>query len=681
MTTKPTYEELEQRIEKLEQEVVMHTQSENALRASEYKLNAHLQNTPIVAITWDLNFRVIEWNPAAEAVFGYSKEEALGKHSTELIIHDEVKDVFDTIFRDLISDEGGTRSTNENITKDGERIICDWYNTTLKDANGKVTGVASLAHDITDRKQAEEALQTSEKEYRSTLNDLLVGVVVHAKDTSILLSNPEAANILGLTNEQMSGKKAIDPSWNFIHEDSTIMKVEDYPVSKIFSEEKPLHDYVLGINSPDKDYVTWVIVNAIPVFSNDNKLNKVIVNFVDITDRKRVEEERMKLEGQLRQSQKMEAIGTLAGGIAHDFNNLLTPILGYAELVIMKLNGSGNEIKYLRNIEESARRAKDLVEKILIISRSSLAQTESVQLKNLVEEVLTVLRASVPPSIDIHQETDFDLPPISADPSQIYQVILNLCTNAIQAMQEGGELWIRLNRIKHDHPQGQVVEEFLCLSIQDNGCGMDAATLERIYEPFFTTNEKGEQRGTGLGLSIISSVVKQHSGHMEVESDLGAGTIFRVYFPILKMEEALTPKESESPIVPGNEHILFVDDEEMVNEMGTTLLRELGYKVTNFSDSREALRVFESNPQDFQLVITDYSMPHLTGPQLMEKIKIICSDIPTLLITGYSNLATPDNLQEWNCDGIITKPYDFKKLSQTVSRVLEKSKSWGPEQR
>ena len=291
---------------------------------------------------------------------------------------------------------------------------------------------------------------------------------------------------------------------------------------------------------------------------------------------------------------------------------------------------------------------------------------------------MIVLRASISKDIDIRQEIDFDLPLISADPSQIYQVILNLCTNAVQSMQERGELWIRLNRPKHNqlrHEQKQVTEEFLCLSVQDNGCGMDAATIERIYEPFFTTKEKGEQRGTGLGLSIVSNVVKQHRGYLEVESDPGVGTIFRVYFPILKGEEALSPKVSESSVVSGNEHILLVDDEKMLCDMGTSILEDLGYRVTSFTDSQEALKAFDTNYQDFHLVVTDYSMPHLTGPQLMKKMKAIRSDIPMLLITGYSNLATPENIQEWGCDGIIAKPYDVKKLSQTVSLALAKLKT------
>ncbi|MGK5092912.1 ATP-binding protein [Deltaproteobacteria bacterium TL4] len=356
----------------------------------------------------------------------------------------------------------------------------------------------------------------------------------------------------------------------------------------------------------------------------------------------------------------------------------LVPILGYAEMVQMTFDSSHKEFGYLGNIVDSAVRAKDLVKKILIISHSSLGFYESVQLKKLAEEVLTVIRASVSTTIDIHQEFDFDLPLISADPSQIYQVILNLCTNAVQAIPERGDLWIRLNRVKQppysSDPEQPQAEDWVCLSVQDNGCGMDAAILERIYEPFFTTKEKGKQRGTGLGLSIVSSVIQQHKGHIEVESTPGTGTIFRVYFPVFATKKADVAEESEDFILSGNEHVLLVDDEPIVNNVGAAFLKTLGYRVSSFTDSEEALKAFESKPQDFQLVITDYMMPHLTGVQLIKKMKTLRPEIPTLLVTGYSDLETEANLKEWGCDGILAKPYELKQLSQVISLSLAKKK-------
>ncbi|MGK5091576.1 ATP-binding protein [Deltaproteobacteria bacterium TL4] len=395
----------------------------------------------------------------------------------------------------------------------------------------------------------------------------------------------------------------------------------------------------------------------------------------EIIEYKRVEAERDRMEVQIRQSQKMEAIGTLASGIAHDFNNLLTPILGYAQLVQTKLDPDSKEVQYLMHVSESATRAKDLVKKILLISDPSLKHTEAVQLEKLVDEVLTVLQASVSPNISIHREIDPELSPIYADPSLIHQAVLNLCTNAIEAMGQEGELRIKLKELQHHriHPnQEDSTEAFLCLSIQDNGCGMTDQTLERIYEPFFSTKERGGERGTGLGLSIVDSIVKQHGGHIEIESVPEMGTTFRVYFPaVIPAEELFSSTEPE---FFGKGHILLVDDESLVNMMGTNVLENSGYQVTSFTNSLKAWETFNANPAAFQLLITDYSMPQLTGPQLMERIKFLRPDIPMILVTGYSNLVTQENLQEWRCDDIIAKPYKINTLRQSVKKVLEKSK-------
>jgi signal transduction histidine kinase/ActR/RegA family two-component response regulator len=403
---------------------------------------------------------------------------------------------------------------------------------------------------------------------------------------------------------------------------------------------------------------------------DDQKTIRTTIN--DLTEQKR-------LQNQISQNQKMEALGALSGGIAHDFNNLLVPIMGYTEMIKMGLEPNCKEVGYAAAIGESARIAKDLIEKILLFSRKSPTITQSVQIKSVLEECLTLIRASIPKNIDIRQEIDFTLPLISADPSQLHQVIINLCTNAAQAMLGGGELWIRLNHIKHTtfaKTQEPPIPEndLICLSVQDDGCGMDAETLQRMYEPFFSTKEKGEQRGTGLGLAIVSNIAKQRSWHLEVESKVGAGTIFRIYFPTLPKDILLTPKAPVTPFVAEAERTLLVDDDRLVNKLGTTFLEKLGFNVTSFLDSQEALNEFEQNAQNYQLVITDYSMAQLSGPQLIERIRRIRSDIPILLITGYANLATPENLQEWGCDGIITKPYNMKQLSNSIQRVLARTK-------
>lgn len=796
MTAKHTYEELEQRVKELEKEVVMRKQVEKALRESEHELNTHLQNTPIVAISWDLNFRVVKWNHAAETVFGYSKAEAMGKHATELLLSEELKEAVNGIFQDLISGKGGTRSTNENITKDNRRLICDWYNTAMKDADGKVVGVASLVHDITYRKRTEKALQVSEKEYRSTLNNLLIGVVVHAKDTSILLSNPEATNILGLTYEQMSGKKTIDPAWNFVHADSTIMKVEDYPVSKVFSTEKPFNDYVIGIVRPDKDYVTWVMVNAIPVFSDDGELDKVIVNFVDITEHKKAEAslqeseskyrmlvenlpqkifykngksvyvacnenfakdlniapdgivgktdydffpkelaekyraddariiqsggveeleekylfegqdrvvqtvktavtddngdvvgllgifwditEKRRLESQLKQSQKMESVGTMAGGIAHDFNNILGIIIGNAELAIDDIP-EGNPVRMnLDGIKTASLRARDVVRQLLNFSRKEEQNRKPIKIHQIIKESIKLIRASTPATIDIRSNISDESGTIIADPTQIHQVLINLCTNANHAMEEkGGVLEISLDEVEMKEAiqfQYKQLEPgmYVQLIIRDTGVGIDAEIQDKIFDPYFTTKDVG--KGTGMGLSVVHGIVNNFNGAISINSRPNTGTEVIVLFPIIDNE--IITDDVKSEVEPtGTERIMLVDDEEFLLKMGGQILERLGYKVETFIDPLEALKLFRENPAGYDLIITDMTMPKITGDIFTKEIFKIRAETLVIICSGFNDKMSVDIAKKLGAKSFLDKPIVKADLAKTVRKVLDEEKS------
>jgi len=516
-----------------------------ALRVSEQKLTVHLKNTPVGALAWDLNFKATEWNPAAETIFGYSKAEALGKHVTELILSEEMKEMVDGIYRDLISGKGGTRSTNENITKDGRRIICDWYNTILKDANGKVIGVAALVHDITYRKQSEEVLRTSEEEYRSTLNNLLIGVVVHANDTSILFSNPEATNILGLTDEQMSGKKVIDPAWNFIHEDLTILKVEEYPVSIAFSTQKPLYDYVLGINRPDRDYITWVIANAIPVFSNKNELEKIIVNFVDITALKQTEEKLARLNVDLKvKNEELEQVVYVA---SHDLRSPLVNIDGYSRELEYSIKDLRNTLseksldnvldeltpildeeipEALRFIRTSTTKMETLLAGLLRLSRSGRAalKIESLDMNQIIAKVIASTEFQIK-EIGVKVTTG-DLPPCQGDAIQMDQVFSNLLDNALKCLDTNRPGMIRIS--------GEVVDDQSVYCVEDNGIGIDVNHMDKIFEIFHQLDPT-QNKGEGLGLTIVRKILSRLEGSIRVESTIDLGSRFYVSVPKRKV--------------------------------------------------------------------------------------------------------------------------------------------------
>ncbi len=675
-----TKEQLVEELQRLrQQQVEIHEGHDNfnnakyveALQMSELRFRKYYELGLIGMATSSLEKGLVDFNDTLCNMFGYSRKE-FGKLTwTELTHPDDLEADLAQFNRVLSGEIEGYSMEKRFFHKDGNIIYTELSVNALRKNDGSVDYFVALVHDITEYKQTEKALQRSNS---------LLSSVIESPENIIIFALDRNYNYLSFNKAHIREmKKVYDADieigkhiFTYIpREDDRLKAEENY--KRVLEGERffKIDEYGQSKNR------FWYQLFYNPIFDVLHHVIGFTLFCIDITEHKLAEEARLMLENKLRQSQKMEAIGTLAGGIAHDFNNLLTPILGYTQLAKMNLAPNAKGTKYLEKVEESANRAKDLVQKVLLVSRKTTAITETVQLKNLVEEVLAVFQASIPANIDLRQEIDFDLPLISADSSQIYQMILNLCTNAVQAMPEGGELTIRLNKIKHSLPleQEQTSAEFICLSVQDNGCGIDSATLERIYDPFFTTKEKGEQRGTGLGLSIVSGVVKQHRGHIEVESISGGGTIFRIYFPVLMEEKAHSSKESETLVGFGNEHILLIDDDEMVCNLGADILEELGCQVTNFTDSQEAFQTFEENPQDFQLVISDYSMPGLTGPQLMKKMKAIRSDIPILLITGYANLATPENLQEWGCDGIVVKPYDVKKLSQTISQVLAKAKS------
>ncbi len=387
---------------------------------------------------------------------------------------------------------------------------------------------------------------------------------------------------------------------------------------------------------------------------------------IDITERKR-------LEQQLRQAQKMEAIGTLTGGIAHDLNNILAPIVINSELALLDSVGNSELHNHLDLILKSGLRGKDLVRHLLLFSRKSEKKQEFVSLAPVVKETFKLLRSSIPSTIQmkLHLETDSDA--VYADLSQIQQVIMNLCTNAAYAMRgTTGSIDISLQGItfgSHDLPEPDMeAGEYLVLSVKDTGCGMDEEVRKRIFEPFFTTKPTGE--GTGLGLSVVYGIVKNHRGNITVYSELGKGSIFKVYLPKVETE-ASEKGEVIKPIPKGDEHILFVDDEEFIVNSIRNMLQHLGYKVTAFLDSREALRLFSANPSQFDLVLTDQTMPFMTGEDLGKEIIRLRPDIPVILCTGYADFISWEKVKEMGFHGFIMKPFTVREGAELVRRILD----------
>jgi signal transduction histidine kinase/CheY-like chemotaxis protein len=438
---------------------------------------------------------------------------------------------------------------------------------------------------------------------------------------------------------------------------------------------------------PDKNHTipdTSLTLLSIILLNTANALESLefysLLRNQNETLEKKVEErtkELAKYERQLQQVLKIQAIGTLAGGIAHDFNNILFPIVGYTELTMDEVSEDSVAHKNLEEILKAAHRAKNLVQQILTFSRQSDQERKPIKIQNIITETLRLLRASIPASIEIIHKIQDDCGHIMGDPTQIHQVIMNLCTNAYHAMQDkGGKLEVILTEIDVGYKEmidkvGMQPGKHLRLLVKDEGCGMEASVLDRIFEPYYTTKEQG--KGTGLGLSVIHGIVKNHGGDITVKSTPGKGTIFQVYLPLIEDVDPDVEFESTDGAIKGEERILLVDDEEQIVAMEQQMLENLGYQVTARTDSAEALKVFAEHPQNFDLVITDMTMPHMTGDQLAQKMLDIEPNIPVILCTGFNQVITEEKALAMGIQKFVMKPVVKKELATTIRTVLDQN--------
>lgn len=524
-------------------------------------------------------------------------------------------------------------------------------------------------HDITLRKAMERALRESEEQFR-TLTDLApVGVYLAGPEGYCQYVNPRWCEMTGLTADEAMGE-----GWlRSLHPDD---------VGRVLSTWR---DMVTGRGHRDIEYrlrngdgkVLWVQGLAAPQRDDQGNIVRYIGIDVDITRRKEDEGQRLKLESQLQQAQRLEAIGTLAGGIAHDFNNILGAILGYAEMAKDDSPPESSVARDLSEILSAGARAKDLVKQILAFSRQVGTERRSVRPAVIVHEAVRLLRPSLPSTIEIKQEIDEAAGPILADPTQLHQILVNLCTNAFHAMEEtGGILHISLKntelrredlgREPHVRPG-----EFAHLSVSDTGAGIAPEFVARIFEPYFTTKEVG--KGTGMGLAIVHGIVRSYEGFVTCTSLIGKGTAIHVYLPVMA-PNAVAAEERDEPILVGRERILIVDDEKILAEMGKNMLERLGYEVTVETNSLEAIATFFKEPDKFDLVLTDQTMPGMTGLDLAMRILMIRPDLPIILCTGYSTLVSEEKAKASGIKGFAMKPLAKRDIARLIRKVLDEGK-------
>ena len=518
-----------------------------------------------------------------------------------------------------------------------------------------------LQKKIEERKKAGAALRESESRYRTVIENSNDGIVI-LEAGKIVFFNKKLLSMLGYEHHEELIGKGVEV---LFHPDEK-ERICRYNKRREAGRPAPEQYEARGKTKDGQNIYFGVSATRI---TYQNRI--AVLGFLkDLTRHKR-------LERQLQQSQKMEAIGTLAGGIAHDFNNILNIIIGHTELLMLDDTIQEGSVKYLHRVMAASHRASDLVHQILTFSRQKGMEAKPLKISVLIKEILKMLRASLPSTIEIREEIKDLESQVMADSTQIHQVMLNLCTNAAYAMPEqDGLLQVTLERIEITQADALNLTNgpYLKLSVCDNGTGMDTATQKRIFDPYFTTKKLGE--GTGLGLAVVHGIITAYKGTIKVASQPGSGSQFDVYLPVIENPEVDEETELTLEELPrGQEHILFVDDEEMVVTLYEDMMTFLGYRITATSSSQDAWQMFEANPDSFDMVITDFTMPHMAGDELSKKMISLRPDIPIILCTGHSNRLTSEEIEQIGIRQFLMKPMILDHLAFTIRDVLDTIKA------
>jgi PAS domain S-box-containing protein len=498
------------------------------------------------------------------------------------------------------------------------------------------------------------------------ISDIMpVPMLITSKTGKIFFANGKSGDIFGFSEQEFYKINAIDIYQN---------PEDRYMLLKAIDDDGQVRGFSVNLKKSDGSIFPAFLFSQSIIFENQNCLLTVVH---DLSALRLEEEKRQMVEKQLRYMQKMEAIGTLAGGIAHDFNNILFSIIGYTEMTADEMPKESRAHKNLEEVLKAALRAKELVNQILTFSRQHEHEKTILKIQPVIKETLKMLRSTLPSTIRIVQNIDRGCSPVLGDPTQIYQIIMNLCTNAFHAMQDtGGVMEIKLEETEIDitaFPDA-LPGTYLKLSIRDSGIGMSEDIQERIVDPFFTTKPVG--KGTGLGLSVVHGIVKQMSGYIRVFSAHGKGSVFIVYLPVITSENIhirASAASDETPLT-GSERIMLVDDEKAILGMLRQMIGELGYRIISFTSSMEAFQVFQNSPDEFDLVITDMTMPDMTGSQLARKLLEIRPDIPIILCTGFSEQINEKMSEAMGIQGYLMKPVVRTEMAKIIRKALNHRK-------
>jgi PAS domain S-box-containing protein len=632
-------------------------ESRRLLAESERRHRHYLQSTPYSVFAVNQEGRFLEVNPSACRITGYSQAELLTMSIADLHC-DSDRELGLAAFRTALA--GGRAEAELPFrTRDGQRRW--WSVTAVRAEDGRVLG---FCNDVTERRRAEEQLRENEANIRLMLDGMEESVTVIAADGTILFANRRSAlNYTGNAETGLVGKNIAE----------LLPKEQAEFHLAAFREVISSRQLVIREVMVPKDDGERCYLNRLQPLDYGREHNAAVLSIsLDITERRQFEDERKRLQTQLAHAQKMEAIGTLAGGIAHDFNNILGAVIGYTELAREDCTRGSEISQNLDRVLEAGKRAAALVGQILAFSRRQDSDRISLLLGPIVKEVVKLLRPMLPTTIAIIHRVDSERF-ILADPTQVHQVIMNLATNAFHAMeQSGGRLEIAVRDVEYDeaalavHP-GVTPGPFVRLTVADSGAGIPAEIRERIFDPYFTTKEVG--KGTGMGLAIVDGIVRSSGGFLTCDSEIGRGSVFAINWPACPSEDA-TPVEPAEGDDRGQGHILLVDDEELLVSMTQSMLRRLGYEVTACTDSLQALRTFEGAKERFDAVVTDQTMPGMTGLDMARRMLELRPGLPIILCTGYSNLVNEAQARECGIKAFAAKPLTKKGLARLLRELL-----------
>ncbi|MFH1010022.1 MAG: PAS domain S-box protein [bacterium] len=629
--------------------------AEEAVRVQRDLAQSYLDLAGVIFVALNADGHITLVNKMGCKVLGYEERELLRRNWFDTCLPQRLRTDVRSVFRKLIAGEIEPVEYYENpiVTKDGQERIIAWHNTILRDAEGRIVGTLSSGEDITERKRAEEALKESEERYRRMFEQSADAILIEDLEGHILELNTAACQLMKAKREALLGRTFS----GFLSQGSLDMATI---LHRLRAGERVLFEASLT----PADGHPRIVRSSIALITYGEEERVQIISR-DVTEQKRAEE-------QLFQAQKMESIATLAGGVAHDFNNLMTTVLGRASLLRDELGAGHPADIALSVIEKTAARAGHLARQLLAYARVGKYQPQVVNLNTILQDILRLQEHIVPPNIRLEEDLCPSLPNIVADPTQMQQIVMNLCLNAVEAMPEGGRIRFQTGearvtkkdtKTRHDLAPGRYVR----LAVQDTGEGMDQETLSRIFEPFFTTKDIGR----GLGLAAVYGIVVNHAGAVTAESEVGRGTTFTMYFPATTAK-ARKAKAPRTEALHGEETILIIDDEESVLSITERILQRLGYRVLLASSGQEGIEITRSHKGPIHLVLLDLSMPLLPGSETYPQLIALRPDMKVLVSSGYALDEQAQKLLDAGAQGFVQKPYSIDTLARHIREILNR---------